>query len=426
MQLQQLPEKLINLTPIQVDYLKDNAHRFIVLPAGRRSRKTLLGKRKILLAALNNNNHRYFMAAPTYQQAKNIFWSDLKRDTRLFWYRYPSETELKVELVNGSMIAVVGLDKPMRIEGIPWNGCLITEMSEIKANAWAENIRPLLADTGGFALLDGTPNGLGDYYDLALYAAGGPLPQSVAYTGAYAENADDDEWAYYHWFSSDVLPQSEIESAKRQLSPKMYEQEYEGSFIGNTNRVYDMFDRGVHRQEETTTGMQLGCGIDFNVSAMTAEVFAYDYSKKYVHFIKEYVLKNSNTFNLAATIAKDYPGIRCFPDPAGSARHSSATRSDHQILKDSGLAVRSHKGHPPVRDRVNAFNSMLKNAAGDIRCTINGNCKSLIADMERLCWLPNGDVDKTNLELSHASDAAGYAIEYLFPIRGSYNISVIS
>ena len=99
------PPKLVNLTPIQIQYLKDERHRFFINPSGRRSRKTLIAKRKTLLAALRNPNTNYFCGAPTHAQAKNIYWNDLKRDTYYFT-QSRSETEMKVILKNGSMMQV--------------------------------------------------------------------------------------------------------------------------------------------------------------------------------------------------------------------------------------------------------------------------------------------------------------------------------
>ena len=59
-----LPQRLVNLTPVQINYYHDE-HRFIIVTAGRRSRKTLIGQRKVLLEALKYENRRYFLGAPT-------------------------------------------------------------------------------------------------------------------------------------------------------------------------------------------------------------------------------------------------------------------------------------------------------------------------------------------------------------------------
>ena len=107
---------LNNLTQRQIDYLLDH-HRYVILPAGRRSRKTLISKRKVLIEGMYHPEHKYFHGAPTRQQAKDIFWKDLKKYTKLFWGKIPNESELYVTLWNGTEIHVVGLDRAERIEG---------------------------------------------------------------------------------------------------------------------------------------------------------------------------------------------------------------------------------------------------------------------------------------------------------------------
>lgn len=58
--------------------------RFAVVPAGRRSGKTELAKRKLVIGLNEKKNWtdpKYFAAAPTREQAKRIFWKDLKELT---------------------------------------------------------------------------------------------------------------------------------------------------------------------------------------------------------------------------------------------------------------------------------------------------------------------------------------------------------
>jgi len=111
-------------------------------------------------------------------------------------------------------------------------------------------------------------------------------------------------------------------------------------------------------------------------------------------------------------IKERYPGITLYPDASGSSRKTSAPKTDHMILRDAKFKVHSPSKNPPVKDRVNAVNNMLRNR----RITISKKCKHLIKDLEQLGW-KNGDVDKSNIKLTHASDAAGYAISYLFPVK---------
>ena len=80
-------------------------------------------------------------------------------------------------------------------------------------------------------------------------------------------------------------------------------------------------------------------------------------------------------------------------------------------MRQAGFQVLAPRKNPPVRDRVNAVNRLLR----EERITFT-NCPNLIMDMERNVWR-NGDIDKRDPEQSHASDAIGYAINWLFPIH---------
>ncbi|MDZ7795538.1 MAG: hypothetical protein U5N56_00130 [Candidatus Marinimicrobia bacterium] len=210
-------------------------------------------------------------AAPTRRQAKRVYWEKLKRDTRLFWDRKPSETELIIYLKNGSQLQVDGLEDPQRIEGQtspPIKGIHITEMGNVKPDIWDYHIRPLLADNNGFAIIDGTPEGKNHYYRLSLYACGGVIPETKPLDGGYAENPEDDEWSFHTWFSSDVLPAKEIESARRQMDERSFAQEYEGTFISYDGSLYYNYD------PERNTGRLWGRSMGAPVSDMRLQQIA--------------------------------------------------------------------------------------------------------------------------------------------------------
>jgi hypothetical protein len=132
--------------PVQlalVDAVKDGV-RFPLVPAGRRSGKTERFKR-FLVKQANKIVGPYFAAAPTHDQAKKIFWDDLLKFSLSFTHtKRPNIAERIIYLNNGSEIHVLGLDKPQRIEGIPWKGGGIDEFADIKPEAWESNIYPAL------------------------------------------------------------------------------------------------------------------------------------------------------------------------------------------------------------------------------------------------------------------------------------------
>ena len=194
-------------------------------------------------------------------------------------------------------------------------------------------------------------------------------------------------------------------------SPEMREAYLEGKFVNlKQGRAYKEFDRDKHVVSKHVQG-EIKAGIDFNVDYMTAEIF-YDLNGS-VHFFDEIRLSNSNTFELAEKLFSKYPGIKIYPDATGAFRKTSSQKTDHAILRELGFHILAYFKNPSVMDRVNAVNRMLR----DGRLTIEpGTCYNLVKDFERVTF-KSGDLDKTSdLSLTHASDAAGYSIAYLYPI----------
>jgi len=420
-----MPMRLINLTPIQIKCLNDE-HRFIVTPAGRRSRKTLIFKRKLLQKAMRSDDNRYFYGAPTHTQAKNIFWNDLKKNTALIRID-KSETAMMVKLINGSEIHVVGLDKPERIEGQPWNGCHITEIGNVKAEAWPENIRPVLSDTNGFAYLDGVPEGMNHYYDLALRSANGVLPRTKAGIGSFAENTDKDflnedgfpEWAYYHWFSSDVLSAGEIASAKADLDERTFKQEYEGSFETYEGLAYVEFGKHNLAMVQQRPGHRIHVGMDFNINPMTATI-GHIIGDTYEQFAEIYQ-NRSRTSRVIETLLDRYPdtGIEIFPDSTGKRETSNANESDLALLRRAGFKVTARAGNPFQIDRVNAVNSLVKKR-DNIRYKVNPEtCPKTVNDFNKVEALSDGRLnrDQEKKGLKHISDGLGYLITYNWPVK---------
>lgn len=70
-----------------------------------------------------------------------------------------------------------------------------------------------------------------------------------------------------------------------------------------------------------------------------------------------------------------------------------------------------------IADRVNAVNRMLKAANGTIRMRINESCETNIQSLEQTIYKKNSrEIDKAG-NIEHMSDALGYPIEYMFPVR---------
>ncbi len=114
----------------------------------------------------------YFYFLPTYKQGRMIIWNGMDKDGFPFLGHVPEEIrrstngqEMKIELINGSIIQVVGTDQIDRVVGTNPIGAVFSEYSLQKKEAW-EFIRPILAENGGWAIFNYTPRGLNHGYDL--------------------------------------------------------------------------------------------------------------------------------------------------------------------------------------------------------------------------------------------------------------------
>lgn len=434
--MQTQPDRLINLTPANLRFY-DDLHRFIVCSASRRSRKTIIGDRKILTdpgrGAMVTPDHAYYLLAPTHRQAKKIYWDRLKRNTRYFWAKRASETDLTVFLKNGSMVSVDGLDKPERIEGQtdpPIKGVHITEVGNTKPDFWNYHIRPILSDTNGFAILEGVPEGRNHYYKMALYAAGGIIPDTLPMLGAYGKNLDDEEWSFHSWYSSDVLPEKEITAMRLQMDERSFRQELEGEFVSYEGYLYYTFsDENVNAEKakrDPDNPLYLTC--DFNKSPMVWEVnqVYFDNGLKCLKTVGEMSMSfNAKTEALATKFVTDYSDHRkklvyLTGDASGNYESQKDHTTDYQLTSDvligGGWNVLPEIAptNPSINNRVNVFCSMIKNISGKIRYYVHPDCKYLINDLRSNEGDGKGAKDKTDPEQTHGSDAQDYLVWLLF------------
>lgn len=401
-----------------------SAARFRVVPAGRRSGKTESAKRNLVVQALTARgvpDPRFFAAAPTRDQAKAIYWSDLKGMFPASLVVETRETDLSLKLRNGSEVYVIGMDKPERIEGRPWDGGILDEFANMKPGAWGENVRPALSDRKGWCWLIGVPEGRNHYYDLWKYARSGTDP----------------EWDGFTWHSSDILDAAEVDAARRQLDPLVFQQEYEASFVNFEGRAYYPFNEATHCAPlRYNDRAPLNFCFDFNVEPGVAAVTQEQVLPNGVDgtgVIGEvHIPRNSNTPAVCRRLIADWGAhqgpIRCYGDATGGARGSAKVQgSDWDLIRaelrpvfGDRLSFPVRPSNPPERSRINAVNTRLMAGDGTIRLMVNpAKAPNVVRDLEGVRVLAggSGEIDKkADKRLTHISDALGYYIEYEFPV----------
>ena len=374
--------------------------------AGRRFGKSHLSLIWLLTKEIKSGERRWIVT-PNYRQGRNTTWKLMRQLFREYDCKI-NETDLSVKLPNDSEIAIRGAENENSLRGVGLTMVVMEEYSYIKPHVWDEIIYPTLTTTDGEAFFIGTPNGYDHLYDAYLRGQG-----------------KDEDWMSWQYTTVDggYVPQEEIDKAKSMMDERAFKTEFLASFETTGNRAAYNFDRNIHVKKAEQLSNNLFWGMDFNVDYMSA-VLGCEFSDGTIHYLDEIRQTNSNTEEMAKAMKATAPNIPVYPDSAGSARSTTSNRSDHMILKDYGFHVIAKKANPPVIDRLNALNRMLKDAKGRVRMTVDSKCIHLIKDLEQVQRSRDGKIDKSDIALTHMIDACSYYIAYRHPIISRIPTSV--
>ncbi len=404
--------------PVQTALINDKV-RIKVVPAGRRSGKTERAKRFVAREMLTNAGMPYFVAAPTRDQVKRIYWNDLKLLT--FSASLPgarvNESDLCINAPNGASITLVGLDQPQRMEGIFWAGGIVDEVADTKPSAWPENISPALDTVDPrnpgyrpWCWLIGVPDGLNHYYDIA----------------EQARNGSDPDMRLYTWPSSDILPPDVVAAAKRRMSARQFRQEYEASFENAGSRIYEDYGPRNLTSEMIATHEQLMWFHDFNFTPLSSGVGVRRGPALYC--LDEIVLESAIARQSALEFVerfKDHENrsVLLYGDPAGRAGEKHGHASDYNemesILRASKWTVerRVRLSAPAIKDRQNSVRAKIANAAGEVSLFVNPERAPTIHKGLSTVQLKEGS---TFLEedsyVQHITTAVGYCVAYEWPV----------
>ena len=219
-------EEVLNL---ELDYqprdvfldFHEREQRWAVIVAHRRCGKTVACINDLIYRALTENkeNGRYFYLAPYLSQSKSIAWDYLVRFAQPVLAK-ANQSELWVELINGSRIRLFGADNENALRGNYCDGIVLDEYADIRPSVWGQIIRPLLADRNGmngyktWAVFIGTPKGHNAFYDV------------------YNNASKDKDWyvKVLRASQTELLAKEELEDAAKMMTQDQYLQEFECDF----------------------------------------------------------------------------------------------------------------------------------------------------------------------------------------------------
>ena len=159
---------------------------------------------------------RFAYLSPFLRQSKAVAWDYLRAamSSARAAGATAHESELRVDYPGGAQVRLYGADNPDAMRGVYFDGIVLDEYADMDPRVWSEIIRPALADRRGWAVFIGTPRGRNAFFEL--------------WRRSQTEGG---------WFSmmlkasqSGLIPDSELELARRDLTEEQYAQEFECSF----------------------------------------------------------------------------------------------------------------------------------------------------------------------------------------------------
>ena len=206
------------------------------------------GKRKSEFKGLIDGARIWWVAPSTTTIENSKIWPNLKRSLQDCWAR-KSEVYREIELEGGGSISVRSADDPDSLRGPRLDGVVIDEAAFVKEAVWDNAIRPALSDSGGWAIIQSTPNGKNWFYKRHEAAARGRADWE-AWTCPTSENP--------------LVTARELEDIKEDIGPRRFGQEHDAQFLEVQGALWPSkyFDDSIRAHEMPSSFELSAIGVD--------------------------------------------------------------------------------------------------------------------------------------------------------------------
>lgn len=350
--------------PKQLELLNDN-HRYKVVRCGRRFGKTVWAVNKIINESFNKKGD-YWFVAPTYRQAKEIAWRMFEKYLPRELILKRNETELSIDLVNGSRISLKGCDNPDSLRGVGLDGVVMDEWAFSQPYAWTVT-SPILQDRDGWAVFISTPDGYNHFYEM------------------YNNELKDPDYKSFHFTSYDnpYLKAEELDKERERMSTERFAQEYEAEFMRRTGAIWPSFKRDIHVVPKRQPSGTIYGSIDFGfaVGHETA-VLWHEVTSEGVYTFDGFDVSQTNIDKIDELMKGQTNGLviqGIFPDPARPDLIEELKKKNWPILetkKDVELGIAKV-------DEYMQFDPITKKP----KWTISDHLQEAIKQIEQYVWM---------------------------------------
>ena len=373
-------------------------NRFRVVNCGRRWGKTTLAILEMVAKAVFKDGSRVVYIAPTYQQARDIAWLELKKiclPVTITVNEARLEITIKTKGGGSSIIWLRGWESVETLRGQAFDFIVIDEIAMMRNFwiNWEEVLRPTLTDKRGEVLFVSTPKGFNHFYDLCN------------------KELTDNDFKTFHFSSYDnpFLPVDELDKAKATMPPDRFAQEYEASFQKTQGLVYKEFDRAKHLYDEELSPnkyQKLGA-VDFGYRNPAAVLSAL-WTGERLLITDEWYKRERTDIQIVEYVAL-CKFKEVYPDPENASAIEELRRQRINVKEVA-------KGAGSIKAGIQMVREML--IRGDL--LINKRCINLIAEFEMYSY--DDDKNERNEQENpvkandHALDALRYLVSSLLPV----------
>lgn len=399
---------------------------------GLGSGKTYCGAQKAGQIAFLNRGHMGMVAAPTYRMLADSTKPTFLKILDEKGLSYQSlKTENAVRIFGDTKVLFRSMDIPEHLKGPNLAWAWIDEGAQMPNREGYDVINGRIRGDDKpvkCLIFTSTPDGLNWVHDVVVEEA---VQNRVR---LYRARTQDNPTLgdYYQRLSASFDPRY----AAQELEAEFLNI-FSGQAYWNFSPVESVFSS---KSLSIDPGLPLDLMCDFNVSPMCWNV-GQDFLQNgdiYSYIFDELHLDTAGTDIAVAEFLERYgnhrAGVRVWGDATAMARHTSATRSDYDIIEKAiekakiPVAINIGRSNPRVSERVLSVNARLMSSKGIRKLFIAKQCRMTKIDFERTAFIPGTrQLDKRGRaviskrvkksDLTHHTDAIGYKIFRQWPVR---------
>lgn len=376
--------------------------RFKVIKAGKKFGKSLWAIFEICKQAARKPHGLFWYVAPTYSQAKDIAWRDLKRILPDAIIKKRLENDLKIVFINDSVLQLKGAENEDALRGPNLDGLVIDEAAYIQEYLWTGILQSQLVGSMGPAYFISSPNRWGrNWYTKFCEDAKKKM------------DAGDAQWAYWHFtiYDNPTLSVPEIDRIHENTTDEIWNLEYLAQESHYAGALYGEFNPDIHVKDfEVKEEWPLYRALDWGIAHPTVCLwFRLDMKEKIVYFENEYV-KSGEVIETHAEYIKRFTKKEpewSVCDPSMKKRNSQTRFTDLEEFRNCGIPCLPADNGARGIDILKMF--FKKNM---IR--ISPKCKHLILELKSL--------QRDDTEGDDCCDCARYGILRIHDSIRSMNV----